>query len=87
MFGFEESKALAYQFINKKYDLGTEDEILILEDKTRETSNTWIFHYNSRKYLESGNALFMMQVDYPIVVSKTAGTCELKMQGSIRSRF
>ena len=83
MLSFEEAKELAYQFVNEKYNLGADDEILILGEETRETSDGWIFQYNSRKYLETGNTLFMMQVNYPIIVNKADGTCVLKRQGLI----
>lgn len=85
MLSFEEAKELAYLFVNEKYNLGADDEILILGEETRETSDGWIFQYNSRKYLETGNTLFMMQVNYPIIVNKADGTCALKRQGLISS--
>lgn len=80
MLNYEEAKALAYEFINEKYNLGSEDEIVILEDGSGEAPDVWIFQYNSRKYIETGNSLFIMQVEHPIVVSKADGTCQLKKQ-------
>lgn len=77
MLDYDQAKERAQQFINEKYVLKN-DEIIILDENSDETASFWVFHYDSRKYLETGNPLFMMQVEFPVLVNKEDGSCELK---------
>ena len=69
----------AYDFINDMYDLG-DDEIVILDHNAHENKDSWIFHYDSRRFVETGDPLYMVQIEYPIEVSKLDGTCQLNMK-------
>ena len=79
MVNYEQAKDLAHTFINEMYNLGDNDEILIIDEHSQETSDAWVFRYDSRQYLETGNPLFMVQVEFPIYVAKTDGDCQLQM--------
>ena len=78
MLSYEEAKAIAYDFINEKYSLSADDRISIIDDGSGENTDSWIFQYNSQKYIETSDPLFMMQVGYPIVVNKIDGSCALR---------
>lgn len=69
---------LAHDYINTMYNLG-DDEILILEKGAHETSEAWLFRYDSKNYVETGNPLFMVQIEYPVLVNKQDGSCHLRM--------
>jgi hypothetical protein len=65
-------------FINDMYDLG-DDEIVILDDQSEETPDSWIFRYDSKRFVETGDPLYMVQVEFPIEVNKANGACQLNM--------
>jgi len=46
---------------------------LILED-TIEDDFGWVFFYNSKEYLDTGNILFMLAGNAPIIVDKFDGS-------------
>ena len=69
----------AHIFINDMYDLG-DDEIVILDSESVETDSSWIFRYDSRLFVETGNPLYMVQIEYPVEVQKADGSCQLNMQ-------
>ena len=48
-------------------------ELVMLEDMTMERSFGWVFFYQSRRYLQSGNFSDLLAGNAPIVVAKTDG--------------
>lgn len=65
--------------INDMYDL-RDDDIVILDEQSQETENSWIFHYDSRRFVETGDPLYMVQIEFPIEVNKADGVCQLNMK-------
>jgi hypothetical protein len=65
----EKAKTKVVEEINKK--MGNEDVYLdIFEDKTVELVSGWIFHYDSAKYIKTGEKKFMVCGNYPVFISK-----------------
>ncbi|HDR9875543.1 TPA: hypothetical protein QDE50_00455 [Burkholderia cenocepacia] len=46
---------------------------VVVEGKTIEKQYGWVFVFNSRKYLETGNILFSLGGNGPIVVERESG--------------
>jgi Immunity protein 35 len=64
-----EAKIKATEEINKK--MGSENICLaVYGDKTVELASGWIFHYDSEKYIRTGERKFMICGNYPIFISK-----------------
>lgn len=49
-------------------------ECVVLEDETIEKSWGWVFFYQSKAYVESGDELDMLAGNAPIIVNKYTGT-------------
>lgn len=50
------------------------DEIVIVDDATIEKEYGWIFFYNSKIFLETGNMLYSILGNIPLVVDKIDGS-------------
>ncbi len=48
-------------------------EFLVINDKTIEKAFGWIYFYNSKKFLETGNIIYRLAGNGPIVVDKETG--------------
>ncbi|WP_157692687.1 YrhB domain-containing protein [Burkholderia sp. ABCPW 11] len=55
----------------------------VVEGKTIEKQYGWVFVFNSRKYLETGNIIFSLGGNGPIVVERESG--QLHQLGSASS--
>ncbi len=61
-----EAQAEVLRHINAGYG-EPEDSLIILEDSTIEKPYGWIFFYQSRTYLETGDASYMLAGNGPVV--------------------
>ena len=70
MLSKEEAIDIATNYIknSSKYDL------VILTDHTREFELGWVFFYQSRRYIESGDYRDMLGGNAPIIVNKHDGS-------------
>ena len=48
-------------------------ELVILEDRTQEHDFGWVFFYNSKKYIESGNFRDAIAGNAPLIVDRKSG--------------
>ncbi len=53
----------------------------ISESHLTETASAWIFFYNSRRYLETGEIVYALAGNGPVLVNKKTG--EVKFYGSL----
>jgi Immunity protein 35 len=64
-----EARRKVIKEVNNK--MGSEDVRLdIDEDRTVKLASGWIFHYDSKKYIETRQKRFMVCGNYPIFISK-----------------
>jgi hypothetical protein len=48
-------------------------EVVLLDDKTMEKSFGWVFFFNSKRYVETGDDRYALYGNGPIVVTKADG--------------
>ena len=72
MLNFETAKKMVEAQINACYHIEG-DELVVLEEKTLEKEYGWIFFYNSRRFLKTGDVNDMLAGNAPIVVNKRTG--------------
>jgi hypothetical protein len=53
------------------------DEFALISDKTIEVSGGWIFFYNSREFIETGNPISALAGNGPIFVDRTGAVRHL----------
>lgn len=69
---FESALNLVVEHLNNNWIL-EEDSAVILKDKTIEEDFGWVFFYESKNYLESGDYADMLMGNAPIIVNKKSG--------------
>jgi len=85
MLNLEDAKSLALQLIQKSYDLSRlDDTIEIVDAKTREFPNGWVFFYNSARFLRTGDFESMLMGNKPVFVHRETGKAQhLRMNGTL----
>jgi len=70
----KQAQKIIYQKINEK-DLSWPDrpEMVILEEETIEKEYGWIFFYQSKKFMESGNISDALAGNAPYIFNKHSG--------------
>ena len=63
------SAALAYINAN----LGVSEELDIVDEGPAETAHAWVFFYNTKRYLETGEFSYRLAGNGPVLVNKTSG--------------
>jgi hypothetical protein len=53
---------------------GGADEYVVVESRTIEKQYGWVFVFNSKKFVETGNILYALGGNGPIIVEKDSGT-------------
>ncbi len=66
MLTMEEAKKIALDEINAGVD--PKRELIILDEYTRTKRYGWVFIYNSRRFIETGDILYALGGNGPIVV-------------------
>lgn len=77
----DEARAAVVEQVHRR-GVGGADGIAIIESETVEKPYGWIFFYNSRRYLESGDLMCSLVGQGPVVV--VAATSEIIELGSAR---
>ncbi|OUC16483.1 MAG: hypothetical protein B0A82_01415 [Alkalinema sp. CACIAM 70d] len=63
---YEAAKKLVSEFINLRLE-SDEDEFVIDDEEVIETDFGWVFPYNSKKFLESGELIYALVGNAPII--------------------
>lgn len=71
-----EAKRLAEKHIRESFR-GIEDELVVLDEHTLERPYGWVFFYDSRRYLETGELSRMLAGNAPVLVHKQDGHIEM----------
>jgi hypothetical protein len=63
--------------LKAKYPIA-DDDLVILDDRTRATDYGWVFFFNSRRFIETRNVLYALGGNGPVVFERdTAAIIEL----------
>ena len=77
MIDHEEARKLVIGFINanrRRTEEEADDETVVMDDLTIEKEYGWVFFYNSRRYLETGDMNYALGGNAPIIVEKEDGS-------------
>src|SRR5437879_2219761 len=66
------AKLAVLKHLNTRYPM-PDDELVILEERTRSTSYGWVFFFNSRRYVETRNVLHALGGNGPVVFERETG--------------
>ena len=69
------AKSLALKHVQELY--GAEPEIAVVEGEPVETVHAWIFFYNAKRYLETGEFSHALAGNGPILVNKSTSAIEM----------
>lgn len=75
-----EARALALREIAACVDADVGDEVVILDEYTLERPYGWVFFYNSREFVATGNPLQGLAGNAPLIVNST--TCDVVTTGT-----
>lgn len=67
---YDEAKELANQWL---LDKNCDFEIILIDESTIKEDFGWVFFYNSKKYLETGNFRDMLAGNAPLIIDKKTG--------------
>lgn len=72
------TKQQALELVSRKFQQMTtpDDPFVVVEEETIEKPYGWIFFYNSKKYIESGQIRFALAGNGPVIVNKRTETVE-----------
>ena len=73
MINFEQAKAIVRGYLDK-LDISTGEPSAIVDKATIVRPDGWVFFYNSKAYLETGDVRDMFAGNAPVIVSKDEGT-------------
>ncbi|MBE9213684.1 hypothetical protein IQ247_13585 [Plectonema cf. radiosum LEGE 06105] len=62
---YEVAKQRVHKFINDRFD--SDDELIIEDEGIIETDFGWVFPYDSKKFLESGELIYASVGNAPII--------------------
>jgi hypothetical protein len=68
------AKAMALKYMEENF--GREPELAIVDGEPSETDHAWIFFYNTKRYLETGEFSEALAGNGPILVNKRTGVVE-----------
>ena len=68
----EEARAAVMECLQRR-EIGGPENLIIIDSSTIEKPYGWIFSYNSRRYLETGDIRYMVLGGGPIVVIAATG--------------
>ena len=67
-----EAEGIVLHYLRSQ-ERGGAHELVLLKDKTIERSFGWVFFYESKRYLETGNFSDIVVGNAPLVVTKSDG--------------
>lgn len=63
---YQEAKKNVSKFINSRYE-NPDDELIIIDENVIETEFGWVFCYDSKKFKESGELIYALAGNAPII--------------------
>lgn len=72
MISMDDAAELAQGFLDQRHDLPG-DKLVLLREHTIEKPYGWVFFYNSRHFVETGDIQHMVGGNAPLLVSRTSG--------------
>lgn len=75
----KEAKNLVIEYL-AKLQAGRSYELALMEDRTREEDFGWVFFYNTRRFIESGDVQWALGGNAPLIVDRRSG--ELHVTGT-----
>jgi Immunity protein 35 len=51
--------------------------LMVMNEETLEFDFGWVFFYNSKEYLETGNYSWMLAGNAPLIIDRTTGTLHI----------
>jgi hypothetical protein len=69
----DHARTIAKRFVNEGYAVEG-DELEVLDDLTIEKDYGWIFFFDSRQHVETGDDAYLIAGNGPILVQKADGT-------------
>lgn len=76
MLDVNEAAQIAVRYLSERLNLPADDEVVITE--TAEDGDWWLFMYNSRMYMQTGDLRYAIVEGHPVAVRKQDGSV---MQG------
>ena len=73
MINLKEAQYLVQAELDKEIDPNSDDHCVILEEETIEKEWGWVFFYQSKAYIESGDLGDMLAGNAPYIVNKKNG--------------
>ena len=70
----DSAKAMVWSYLDENF--GREPELAIVDGEPSETTHAWIFFYNTREYLETGEFSAALAGNGPVLVNKVTGDIE-----------
>lgn len=71
MIDVETAAQIAEKFLNEHFQL--DDDVVVVTD-VEQQGDYYLFQYNSRKYLETGDLLYAIVEGHPIAVNRQDGS-------------
>jgi hypothetical protein len=73
---YETAREIAAHFIEEHLQPNIEEEVT-LQTEFEETKSYWVFFYNTRDYIETGNISYALLGNGPLLVEKSTGRARL----------
>jgi len=72
MISLEEARAVAVGYVrNVSSEVGT--ECVLVDSATQDTSSAFVFYYNTKAFLDTGNSRHALAGNGPLIVTKADG--------------
>lgn len=68
------AKTMAVKYMDENF--GCDPELVIVDGGPSETTHAWVFFYNTREYVETGEFSAALAGNGPILVNKITGNIE-----------
>lgn len=75
----EEARAAVYAYL-AKLQAGRSYQLAVMEDRTRSEEFGWVFFYNTRQFVESGDVQWALGGNAPLIFDRRTG--ELHVTGT-----
>jgi hypothetical protein len=72
----EEARSLAEKYLPER-PMASLAEVVILDEHTIETDFGWVFFWNSKKYMETGEFQYALAGNAPLIVDRRDGSVHL----------
>jgi hypothetical protein len=73
MIKFQQARQIAENIINNMHVIGDAGGLAIVDSATIEKPYAWIFFYNSKQYIETGDIMHALGGNAPLFISKIDG--------------